>query len=86
MLALRATCDVHIYPSLTRVDSCCVYGYGVTMKGVVNSCVRVHVLSAASLPRGRGGHEDSSWFVEAEVGLCILDIFFTCKFIFETQS
>jgi len=39
------------------------------MKGDVDPCVRVGVLSASSLPRSGGGTEASSWVVEAKVGV-----------------
>lgn len=51
----------------------------MTTTGVVDSCVRVQVLSAASLPRSRGGSEDSSWFVEAKVSFFKLDTFSSLK-------
>lgn len=42
------------------------------MKGDVDPCVRVGVLSASPLPRSGGGTEASSWVVEAKVGSCVV--------------
>lgn len=39
------------------------------MKGDVDPCLRVGVLSASPLPRSGGGTEASSWVVEAKVGM-----------------
>lgn len=84
--ALHATQRATYISFLCHGCCCCVCRHGMTMKGVVNSCMRVHVLSAASLPRSRGGHEDSSWFVEAEVGFCMQTGHVLRMFVLETES
>lgn len=41
------------------------------MKGEVDPCVRVGILSASPLPRGAAGTDASSWVVEAKVGMSV---------------